>query len=145
MPQTMKTKASSVARLQELTIVTPNRPGHLTRVLQAIARRGLVILAFDSSSGYDLNTVRLVLSDTRQGRKLLESLRFDVAESVVLGVRVVAAPGKLAELTAALSEKGINVDYAYGCSIEPGGDARVILHVSDLARAEGLLKKAARA
>ncbi len=48
---------------KELTIVTPNKPGKLAQALQSIATARINLIAIDSSSGYDLNMVRLVTND----------------------------------------------------------------------------------
>jgi len=113
-------------RLKELTIVTPNEPGRLAKVLDAIARRGVLILAVNSYSGFDLNTVRLVVSDP----------------ATVLGIRTIVKQGRLSKIIDALAENGVNVDYLYGCAPTVGAETLVIIHVSNVVTAERTLRKA---
>ena len=129
-------------RLKELTIVTPNEPGRLAKVLDAIARRGIVVLAINSSSGFDLNTVRLVVSDAETVGKLLKGLGFAVATATVLGIRSVVKQGRLSKIIDALAENAINVDYLYGCAPTVGVETLVIIHVPNIPAAERALKKA---
>ena len=129
-------------RLKELTIVTPNEPGNLARVLEAIARRGILILAINSSPGFDLNTVRLVVSDPATARRVLIRLGFAVTTATVLGIRCIVKQGRLSKMIDALAEKAINVDYLHGCAPTVGAETLVIIHVSTVATAERVLKSA---
>jgi hypothetical protein len=69
---------------KELTIVMPNKPGKLAETLKAIASARINLIAIDSSSGYDLNMVRLVTSDSQKTRKTLEKLGYNVTETMVI-------------------------------------------------------------
>jgi hypothetical protein len=129
-------------RLKELTIVTPNEPGRLAKVLDAIARRGILVLAINSSSGFDLNTVRLVVSDAKTVGKLLQGLGFAVTTATVLGIRSIVKQGRLSKIIDALAENAVNVDYLYGCASTVGVEALVIIHVSNIGAAERALRKA---
>jgi len=129
-------------RLKELTIVIPNRPANLARVLDAIARRGIFLHAISSSPSFDLNTVRLVLSDPAAAQKVLIRLGFAVTTATVLGIRSIVKQGRLSKLIDALAEKAINVDYLYGCAPTVGAETLVIMHVSNTVAAERALRKA---
>jgi hypothetical protein len=49
-------------------------------------------------------------------------------------------PGALAELTSKLGDEGINIEYCYGTLSRKGDTVSVILDVSNIDRAEQLLK-----
>ena len=132
----------SMQRLKELTIVTRNEPGRLARVLDTIARRGVLILAINSYPGFDLNTVRLVVSDTEAVRTLLNGLGFAVTTATVLGIRSIVKQGRLSKIIDALAQNGTNVDYLYGCAPTVGAETLVIIHVSSVLASERALKKA---
>jgi hypothetical protein len=127
-------------RLKELTIVTPNEPANLARVLDAIARRGILILAINSSPGFDLNTVRLVVSKPAAARKLLTRIGFAVTTTTILGLRPIVRQGQLAKIIDALAEKAINIDYLYGCAPKVGMGTLIIIHVSNIVAAERAFK-----
>ena len=129
-------------RYKELTIFTPNKPGQLAKVLTAIARAKVNITAMDSSSGYDLNMVRLVTSNPAQTRKVLEKLGHTVSEATVLGFAVPDRPGELAQLTRCIGRAKVNIDYNYVTAPARGDEALMIFHVSDFEAAERAVRAA---
>lgn len=126
--------------LKELTIVVPNKPGTLARVLRAAAKKRINVKAIQSSAGYDLNMVRFVVKDGTAFRALLKRLGHPVTETAVLGVELRDTPGSLAAASAALARARININYLYATS-SGGPRALVILHVSDPARAQRALAR----
>ena len=70
---------------KETTIVTPNKPGKLAQALRAVATARINLIAIDSSSGYDLNMVRLVTNDPAKSRKVLGKLGYNRSEERRVG------------------------------------------------------------
>jgi hypothetical protein len=124
---------------KEMTIVTPNKPGKLAEALRAVARAGINLIAIDSSSGYDLNMVRLVMNDPPKTRKTLEKLGYNVTESSVLGITISDKPGQLAHIAAVLSKARVNIDYMYASAVAYDQQAMLIVHVADTDAAEKAL------
>ena len=122
-------------RFNELTFITPNKPGKLSQVLKTIAGKGINVIALNSSSGYDLNMVRLVVSNPRQCRAALEKLGYAVTESVVIGINVTDRPGRLAAVTTAMGKAKVNIDYIYTTA-----SALVLFHAADVDAAERALR-----
>jgi hypothetical protein len=131
-----------VKQLKELTIMTPNKPGKLAQVLNALAKAKLNLLAIDSSSGYDLNLVRLIASDARKTKSLLAKLGYQVTETAVLAVTITDRPGQLARLTMTLGKAGVNIEYMYATAAQMDREALVAIHISDFAKGERALKAA---
>jgi len=129
-------------QLKELTIVTPNKPGKLAAILAALAKAKLNIEALDSSSGYDLNMVRLITDNTTKTKALLEKLGHNVAETGVLAVNIADKPGHLVKIARALGKAGVNIDYMYATAPAAAPVATVILHPSDIVKAERVLADA---
>lgn len=126
----------------ELTIVTPNAPGKLAEVLRNLANSKVNLIAIDSSSGYDLNMVRLVTNNSLKARKVLEKLGYNVTESAVLGITVSDKPGQLAHIAAALSKSRVNIDYIYATAVAYDQQAMVIIHVAETGAAAKALRVA---
>ncbi|HVM59739.1 MAG TPA: hypothetical protein VMV72_02640 [Verrucomicrobiae bacterium] len=124
----------------ELTIVTPNKPGKLAEALRAMARAGVNLIALDSSSGYDLNMVRLVTNDPAKARKILQKLGYDVTETTVLGVTISDKPGQLAHIADAFAKSRLNIDYIYATAVAYDQPAMVIVHVAERSAAEKALR-----
>ena len=127
---------------KETTIVTPNKPGKLAQALRAVGTAGINLIAIDSSSGYDLNMVRLVTNDPPKTRKVLGKLGYNVTESPVLGVTISDKPGQLAHIAAVLSKARVNIDYMYASAVAYDQQAMVIVHVPDSEAAEKALHSA---
>ncbi|HUJ09111.1 MAG TPA: ACT domain-containing protein [Verrucomicrobiae bacterium] len=127
---------------KELTIVTPNKPGTLAQVLRSVAQAGVNLIAIDSSSGYDLNMVRLITSDPQATTRVLEKLKYQVAEADVLGVTILDKPGLLAQVAAAFGKAKVNINYMYATAAVSGQEAMVMFQVSDLSRGVRALKAA---
>jgi hypothetical protein len=124
----------------ELTIVTPNAPGKLAEVLRTLATSKVNLIAIDSSSGYDLNLVRLVTNNQPKARKVLEILGYNVTESTVLGVTISDKPGQLARIAAAFSKSRVNIDYMYATAAACDQPAMVIVHAAETSAAKKALR-----
>jgi hypothetical protein len=131
-----------VKQLRELTIMTPNKPGKLAAVLKALAKSNLNLLAIDSSSGYDLNMVRMIPSDAKKTKAVLGRLGFPATETTVLGVTITDRPGQLAKIASTLGRAGVNIEYMYATAAQMDCEALVALHVSDLEKGERALRTA---
>lgn len=127
---------------RELTIVTPNKPGKLAQALRAVANTKANLIAIDSSSGYDLNMVRLVTNEPAKARKALEKLGYNATESSVVGVTISDKPGQLARIADVLSKAHVNIDYMYASAVAYDQPAMVIIHVPDSDDAEKALRAA---
>ena len=125
---------------KELTIVTPNKPGKLAQALRTVADAGVNLIAIDSSSGYDLNMVRVVPSDPTKARKGFEKLGYNVVESSVLGVTISDKPGQLARIASLLSKARINIDYMYASAVAYDQPALIIVHVPNVDAAAKVLR-----
>jgi hypothetical protein len=127
---------------KELTIVTPNKPGKLAEALRAVANAGANLIAIDSSSGYDLNMVRLVTTDPQATTRVLEKLKYHITEADVLGVTILDKPGLLAKVTAIFGKAKVNINYMYATAAVGGHEAMVIFQLSDLTKGVRALKTA---
>ena len=127
---------------KELTIVTPNKPGKLAQALRAVAEAGVNLIAIDSSSGYDLNMVRVVPSDPARARKALEKLGYNVTESTVLGITISDKPGELARIASLFSKAHVNIEYMYASAVAYDQPGMVIVHVANADLAKKALRPA---
>lgn len=129
-------------QLRELTIMTPNKPGKLSQVLRALSAAKVNLQAIDSSSGYDLNLVRLITSDPVKTKRALEKIGYQVADAAVLAVTILDQPGQLAKITSAFGKAKVNIDYMYATAAATGAEALVVFHLSDSVAGEKALRAA---
>jgi len=117
-----------------------NEPGVLGRLCKTFSDNKINIEAISVSDTVDHAVVRIVVSDPRRAREILEQHGVLVIETDVLTIRLPDRPGALADVAAKLSKSKINIEYAYGTTT--GGKERslVIFRVSNLAKARKVLK-----
>lgn len=123
----------------QFSVTLENRPGVLAETCSDLAAKAVNIQAIVAEARQP-GAVRLVVNNTETARKVFEGKGWQFTEEKVLAVRLSDRPGALGRITRKLAENDINIDYAYG-SIEKGAPkALIVLAVSDVQRAAGLVK-----
>lgn len=124
----------------QFSVAMENRPGALAQTCSELAAKAVNIEAIMAPDVRGLGMVRLVVNHTDTARKVLQAMGVKFTEEKVLAVRMSDRPGALGRVTRKLAEHDINIEYAYG-SIEKGSPkALIVLAVSNLEKAAGLLK-----
>jgi hypothetical protein len=100
----------------ELSVITPNEPGILGRVLGTLANAGVNLKALNVYSEGDKGVFLLVTSDNRKAQKCLKILGYDVKSNPVVTVLIEDRIGAGAEIGALLGNAIIDVVYCYGSS-----------------------------
>jgi hypothetical protein len=130
-------------KAKEFTATIQDKPGALGECFQALAQRGVNILAFQSYVEEGESLARLVVDDPPTAMAVLGNLRMIFEETEVALVRLEHRPGELARAASRLGDNQINIDYSY-CGLEPGSTkALVVFGVDNLTRAANLLDELA--
>ena len=120
---------------RQLSVAIENQPGRLAAIGKAMAARGINIKDISVVDNVEQGMIRLVTNDPVSCKALLLKEGFYVVEADVLVVILRDSPGQLAVLCQALADAQINVDYAYGSEDPSEEHVRIIMKVSNLARA----------
>ena len=120
---------------RQLSIAIENQPGRLAAVGRALAAESINIRDLSVVDNVEQGMIRLVTSDAAKCKAVLAKLGLYVVEADVLEVILTDTPGKLAVLSQALADAQINIDYAYGSEDKSQEHIRIILKVSNLAKA----------
>jgi hypothetical protein len=115
----------------ELTLRLPNSPGALATVSRLLAGEHVSVLALMLERG---GTLRLLPDNHPRAAAVLRAHRHHVSERDVLAADVPDAAGAIAPILGLLSERGVNVEYAYG-GAATRGSGLIVLGVDDAARA----------
>jgi hypothetical protein len=138
-------RSSNMPTAKEFSIRLEDRPGTLGKVCQALAGRGVNILAFQSSPGEGKSQVRIVVDNPTTARTVLDSERQTYTEAEVAQVKLANRSGELARVASKLGESNININHAY-CGVEPGTNAPLlIIGVSNASKAASILDESASA
>jgi hypothetical protein len=128
-----------MAKAKEFTVTIEDKPGALGRCFNALAERGVNILAFQSYVEEGESLARFVVDDPASANSVLGSLRMIFEETAVATARLQHRPGELGRAASRLGEKQINIDYSY-CGLEPGSTLPlVVFGVDNLTLAAALL------
>jgi len=130
---------------KEFTIRMEDRPGTLGKVCQALADRGVNILAFQSFPTGGESLVRFVADNPRTAKTIPDMQRLSYTKAEVAQVKLPHRPGELAPAASRLGEANININYAY-CGVEPRTNAPLLIFgVAEVGRAVAILEQAAAA
>ncbi len=132
---------------REFSLSMQDQPGTLGKICQALADRGVNILAFQSMpcpcEGKSL--VRFVVDNPTTAKSVLDSQKLPYKETEVVQAKFPHRPGELARAASQLGEANINIEHAY-CGIDPGTNAPLLIFgVAEAGRAAKILDKVAAA
>lgn len=125
----------------QLSIVVPNQPGAVAGVYKILSEKkinvGSVMMVDTVSQG----VVRFVVERAGEAQKFLEEAGYFVVPAEVAVVDVPNTPGKLFELTKALGDAGVNIDYAYASDNPNPEFIRDTFKLSDLQKGVSVIEK----
>jgi hypothetical protein len=129
-------------KVHQLSLFLENRPGQLRVPCEALGRAGVDILGAALADTAQFGILRLVVSDWRRARAVLEEAGLVVNVSEVLLVEVDDRPGGLAAALVAIDGAGLAVEYMYAFAAGPrAGKAAIVFRFEDPARALGVLRE----
>ena len=132
-------------RVKELNLRLEDRPGTLGKISQALADRGLNILAFQSIPSEGKSLVRLVVDNLATAKTVLDGQSIGYTEAEVVQVSLPNRAGELARAAARLGDANININYAY-TGLDPATNKPLLFFgASDLSRAAEILDQIATA
>jgi len=125
--------------LKQITLFAENKPARLTSATKILSENGINIRAFTIADTGEFGIIRFVVDDADASLRHLRKAGFTVSETQVIGLEMPDKPGALFEISRALSDNEINIDYAYAYASATPDKAILILQASDLIRAVRLL------
>jgi len=123
-------------RITEIYVVLENRPSVLGELCSYLAENEINIEAI----GVFHETAKIWVKSLNKALKLLTKQNYMTELRDVLLVDLENTPGALADVTSKLGDEGINIEYCYGTLSRHGDKVSVILDVSNIEKAEKLLK-----
>jgi hypothetical protein len=130
-------------KAKEFTVTIEDKPGALGNCLNALAERGVNILAFQSYVEDRESLARFLVDDPDAAKQVLGGMRMIFEEGEVAVVKLAHRPGELGRAASRLGEKQINVDYSYSGREPESAEALVVFGVDKLSEATALLDELA--
>jgi hypothetical protein len=100
-------------KIQQLSLVLENQPGKLAGPIEALARAGINIMSLCLSENGNVGTLRLIVSDWRRAREVLQAAGFVVDVTEVLALDVADRPGGLAAVLRICEHHRLSIEYMY--------------------------------
>jgi hypothetical protein len=126
---------------KQLSVFLENRPGTLARMCEALAEKGINLLAMTVSDTVDHAVVRLVVDKPAEALHLLGSSGVLVVENDVVLVEVPNRPGALAVIAKQLADNHVNIEYAYCTATENQSTGMLVLRTRDPKHALRVLRE----
>ena len=126
---------------KQLTVFIENRTGRLCEVLNVLKENNVNILSLSLADTTEFGLLRLIVSDPQTGKEKLTENGFSSLLSDVSIIKIPHKAGSLQQLLKVIDQKGVNIEYMYGLSIE-ADDAYVVLKASDVAQIDAILAEA---
>jgi len=122
--------------IQQITVFLENKIGGLADVTRVLEKENINLQGFSATEAGDYSVIRLVISEVDKAKEALEKAGFLTHMTKAICVRIEDRPGELLKVLDTLSASNIDIDYTY---IIAG--TRVVMNLSELEKAENLLKK----
>jgi len=118
-------------KITQLSVFAENKPGHLVAPCRLLAASGVNIRALSLADTQKFGILRMIVSDWRAAKKILENGGFLVKATEVLAIEVADTPGGLAEVLGTLENTSINIEYMYAFPFARGEKAVLIFRFDD--------------
>jgi hypothetical protein len=122
--------------IQQISVFVENRPGTLAEVLGVLNEHDINLRAMSVADTSDFGILRMVVNDPEKVERILRGAGYAVKSTPVLTLTVEDSPGGLLKQVEKLSAAGINVEYLYAFAATSADEARVVIKVDNLERAE---------
>ena len=103
-----------MAKVKQLTVSLENQPGKFAAVAKVLADAKVNIVAVLGSTAGARGSVQVVVDNITKAKKALSAAQVSYAVGALEQVELPNKPGVLAEFTARLAKRGINIDVVYG-------------------------------
>jgi hypothetical protein len=115
-----------MAKVRQITVSLENQPGRMAAVAKVLADAKVNIVALLGSTAGRQGSVQVVVDNMQKARKALTAAQFPFAEGTLEQIELPNKPGALADFTARLAKRGMNIDAAYGTT--PKGARKSVLY-----------------
>lgn len=121
-----------------LSVFAQNRPGRLAFMTKVLADAGIDIRAFKVSDLGEYGLIKALVDDPDTGSKALAAAGMTVSKKPIVAVDVEDRPGGLHGVFRLLTDRGVNVEDAYGFAVKDR--AVLIIEVDDAVSAAAVFE-----
>ena len=127
--------------VEQISVFIENKEGRLLEIAEVLAQNNIDISALSLADTEEYGVLRMIVSDPYKAKEALLAHGVIGKVTDVLAVVISDKPGGFCQALKQISESGISVKYMYACTSHKKGKALMILSVSDLQKAEDVVKQ----
>lgn len=128
-----------MAKVTQLAVSLPNKPGALAQLCSTLGRAGVNITAIVAAEAARRGRVRVLVDNPQKGKDVLKEAKIRFSEEEVIAMELDNKPGAVGEVAGKLAQSKVNIKYAYATTSEGSAKATVILAVPNVTKALGAL------
>lgn len=129
-------------KLKQISVFLENRPGHLSRVCEALAEAGINIVTMTLADTREFGILRLIVREWPKAKEVLEAAGFAVNITDVMAIEVADEPGGLEKILKVAEGGGLSVEYMYAFACKPQKNALIVIRFDNPDRACAVLSAA---
>lgn len=125
--------------LKQVSVFVENTVGRLAALTKILKDNNIDLKASTIAETVDFGILRCMVKDPDEVVKILNQHGFTASTSEVIGVSLEDKPGGMHDVLQLLADAGIAVNYIYSTIKSAEGKALIVMKVSDVAKAVGVL------
>ncbi len=126
--------------VEQISVFVENKEGRLLEIAEILSQNNIDISALSLADTEEYGVLRMIVSDPYKAKEVLLAHGVIGKVTDVLAVVISDKPGGFCQALKQISDNGISVKYMYACTSHKKGKALMILSVSDLQKAEEIVK-----
>ncbi len=126
--------------VEQISVFIENKEGRLAEIAEVLAKNEVNISALSLADTEEYGVLRMIVSDPHKAKEVLLSHGVTSKVTDVLAVAINDEPGGFSSALKRITDEGVFVKYMYACTSHKKGKALMILAVSDLEKAEKIVR-----
>ncbi len=127
---------------QQISIFAENKPGKIEKITGILEDRDINIRAITITDSGDYGIIKMLVDRPVEASEALNENGITAALKDIVAVKIEDKPGGLHQASAILAKENINVEDAYGFTIQESSRAVFIFQVDNVTHTGKILEKA---
>ena len=126
--------------VEQISLFIENKAGRLQEITEVLNNNNIDISALSLADTSEYGVLRMIVSDPYKAKEVLKEHGVVGKVTDVLAVAIDDKPGGFSSALKEITDAGVFVKYMYACMSHKEGKALMILAVSDIEKAEEIVK-----
>ncbi len=126
--------------VEQISVFIENKEGRLSEIAEVLAKNDINISALSLADTEEYGVLRMIVSEPYRAKDVLNANGVIGKVTDVIAVAIDDEPGGFSSALKRITDEGIFIKYMYACMSHKKGKALMILAVSDVEKAEQIVK-----